>query len=459
MSAALILIAGLGLVAAPDTDLVDAYKKEFAFLEAEKKALVTRLAEVRAQAETERQRGETELAALEAGLLAARSEGERLQDRLDAAEREAEHGGDGVELFADTLARARSSLGLEPTPSAAPTRGDGEPGPEAGASPAAVDRVADFDRLVEAGLVAARESGAVRREPGAFFAADGRRVEGELVHLGRIASYGVAPGVAGALAPAGEGRLKLWPADTEASARALGRGETPAVLRAFVYGDASRAVEVRAEKTALERVGSGGVIGWAIVVMGLAGLLLVAVRGLALLGLGRGLESTLDAVLALASAGRLDEARAAAARGGGAVGRVLTAVIGGAALEGEAREDLVQEALLRELPAIERFGALITVLAAVAPLMGLLGTVTGMMSTFDVITEHGTGDPKLLAGGISEALVTTELGLVVAIPLLLLGTLLAGRAARLETALDRAALALSNRLRAAAPEREREVSP
>lgn len=455
MSAALILIAGLGLVAAPETDLVDAYKKEFAFLEAEKKALVARLDEVRAQAETERQRGEAELTALEAGLLAARSEGERLQDRLDAAEREAEREGDGAELFVDTVERARSSLaslGLEPVSPAAPPGGDGEPG-------SASTSAADFDRLVEAGLVAARESGSVRREPGAFFAVDGRRVEGELVHLGRVASYGVSPSVAGALAPAGEGRFKLWPADTEASARALGRGETPAVLRAFVYGDASRAVEVRAEKTALERVGAGGAIGWAIVAMGLVGLLLVVVRGLALLGLGRGLDSTLDAVLALTSAGRLDEARAAAARGGGAVGRVLTAVIGGAGLEGEAREDVVQEALLRELPAIERFGALITVLAAVAPLMGLLGTVTGMMSTFDVITEHGTGDPKLLAGGISEALVTTELGLVVAIPLLLLGTLLAGRATRLETALDRAALALSNRLRAAAPETEREVSP
>ena len=66
------------------------------------------------------------------------------------------------------------------------------------------------------------------------------------------------------------------------------------------------------------------------------------------------------------------------------------------------------------------------VIAAVAPLLGLLGTVTGMISTFEIITEHGTGDPKMLSGGISEALITTQLGLVVAIPMLLLGNMLKG---------------------------------
>ena len=71
---------------------------------------------------------------------------------------------------------------------------------------------------------------------------------------------------------------------------------------------------------------------------------------------------------------------------------------------------------------------MIKTLAAVCPLMGLLGTVTGMIDTFRVITLFGTGDPKLMSGGISEALVTTELGLAVAIPIMLLHTVLARRA-------------------------------
>jgi biopolymer transport protein ExbB len=96
------------------------------------------------------------------------------------------------------------------------------------------------------------------------------------------------------------------------------------------------------------------------------------------------------------------------------------------------------------VPALERFGSTLAVFAAVAPLLGLLGTVTGMISTFDVITEYGTGDPKLLSGGISEALVTTELGLVVAIPTLLIGTLLSGRAEAIKGTLERAALHVMN---------------
>jgi biopolymer transport protein ExbB len=100
--------------------------------------------------------------------------------------------------------------------------------------------------------------------------------------------------------------------------------------------------------------------------------------------------------------------------------------------------------VLHEAPHIERFGSAITVCAAVAPLLGLLGTVTGMIATFGVITEHGTGDPKLLSTGISEALVTTELGLVVAIPTLLLGSLLSARASALLATMERAALRIMN---------------
>jgi len=76
---------------------------------------------------------------------------------------------------------------------------------------------------------------------------------------------------------------------------------------------------------------------------------------------------------------------------------------------------------------VERGLSALAVLGAVAPLLGLLGTVTGMINTFRVITLFGTGDPKLMSGGISEALVTTELGLAVAIPIMLLHTYLSRR--------------------------------
>ena len=77
-----------------------------------------------------------------------------------------------------------------------------------------------------------------------------------------------------------------------------------------------------------------------------------------------------------------------------------------------------------EMPKITRNLTLIKIISVVAPLLGLLGTVTGMINTFQAITLFGTGDPKLMAGGISQALVTTVLGLVVAIPTVFLYTLL-----------------------------------
>lgn len=85
----------------------------------------------------------------------------------------------------------------------------------------------------------------------------------------------------------------------------------------------------------------------------------------------------------------------------------------------EAMENGLEEAVLQQLPPLERFLQTIKVLATVSPLLGLLGTVSGIIRTFQVITAHGQGDPKLLSAGISEALLTTEVGLLVAIPLLL----------------------------------------
>jgi len=77
------------------------------------------------------------------------------------------------------------------------------------------------------------------------------------------------------------------------------------------------------------------------------------------------------------------------------------------------------EKMLSAKPALERFIALIALTAATAPLLGLLGTVTGMINTFNMITVFGTGDPRMLSGGISEALITTKFGLVVAVPALI----------------------------------------
>jgi len=109
-------------------------------------------------------------------------------------------------------------------------------------------------------------------------------------------------------------------------------------------------------------------------------------------------------------------------------------------------EELSKEILMKEGPRLGSHLNTLAVIAAVAPLLGLLGTVTGMISLFEVITRFGTGDPKLLAGGISEALITTEVGLIIAIPILLIHNYLRNRKNGIGADLQLHAVGLINRL-------------
>jgi len=171
-----------------------------------------------------------------------------------------------------------------------------------------------------------------------------------------------------------------------------------------------------------ERVQQGGAIGYIILVIGLFGIVLVVLR---LSALGR---------LAAKMKRQLQEPGKASADN--PLGRVLLVAGDAGERDIDAIELLLDEAILRETPALLRGLGLLKLLAAVAPLLGLLGTVTGMILTFQSITLFGTGDPKLMAGGISQALVTTVLGLIVAIPLLFSHTLLASRSRTLIQILD-----------------------
>ncbi len=113
------------------------------------------------------------------------------------------------------------------------------------------------------------------------------------------------------------------------------------------------------------------------------------------------------------------------------LGRVLAVHEANPTMDTETLELKLSEAILKETPAIENSLTLLKIISAVAPLMGLLGTVTGMIITFQAITIFGAGDPKAMAGGISGALITTVLGLLVAIPTVLLHTIVNGRAKRI----------------------------
>lgn len=103
---------------------------------------------------------------------------------------------------------------------------------------------------------------------------------------------------------------------------------------------------------------------------------------------------------------------------------------------------LMEECYLKQVSGIDRNIAAITILAMISPLLGLLGTVTGMMMTFDVISLFGTGNARALAGGISEALVTTQSGLLVSIPGVFASAVLSLRSRRLQERLEESIMML-----------------
>ena len=113
------------------------------------------------------------------------------------------------------------------------------------------------------------------------------------------------------------------------------------------------------------------------------------------------------------------------------LGRVLAVYLENREVGTETLELKLDERILRELPRLQRGLQSLRIITVIAPLLGLLGTVTGLIETFQSITLFGTGDPRLMAGGISQALVTTVLGLATAIPLILLHTIIAGKSKRL----------------------------
>lgn len=118
------------------------------------------------------------------------------------------------------------------------------------------------------------------------------------------------------------------------------------------------------------------------------------------------------------------------------LGRVLLSWYDNKDADLETLERKVDEAVIKEVPKLQRGLSILKILAVIAPLLGLLGTVTGMIQTFQSITLFGTGDPKLMAGGISQALITTVLGLMAAIPLTFLHALVSARSKALVQVLE-----------------------
>jgi len=192
------------------------------------------------------------------------------------------------------------------------------------------------------------------------------------------------------------------------------------------------------------RLRSGGVVMIPLAFIALCLAMLIIDRFLVLLREGRHSLRFCDHVLRLCSQGKFEEAQRIADGKKGVLPRTLRACLIHRQSPPAILDDAIQETLLHEFPKLERFLPSIRMLSTVAPMLGLLGTVTGIITTFDVITVVGSGQPRLMAGGISQALITTATGLAIAIPGLLAHSILSGKVDGIISDTERFAATVSN---------------
>jgi len=294
--------------------------------------------------------------------------------------------------------------------------------------------IEDVRGLASIALDEIERTGQVTLRRGSFSSRDGRDIEDEILHLGRFTTV---------YRTADEIGFLLW---NPTSLRLVAMAELPSrgvtrQLDHYLDGDSALVPLDLSGGSALQGIARrpswwqqlqrGGPIVWPLALVAALALGIVIWKVLWLQRIHASADRIMVSVDEAAARG---DWQACARMVDDRVSRrspVARVVRAGLSARGEARaiqESVLQEAILHELPLLQRGLAMLAVLGAVAPLLGLLGTITGMIATFQVITVHGAGDPRLMSGGISEALVTTEIGLGVAIPVLLIHTWLKRRA-------------------------------
>ena len=240
----------------------------------------------------------------------------------------------------------------------------------------------------------------------------------------------------------------------------LGKSQSAAIRDFALHGrgelpfDPTRndALQIQtAKRSFLDEVKAGGVWIWPILLFALASLIGAGVKLVEVFTIHNPPAETLEGVLAKVQAGDSSAARGLAAEVKGPFRPLLESAIEFARSRKVLLEEILYEKILEAQPRLERFLPFIAVTAAASPLLGLLGTVTGMISTFSQIRVSGNSDINSLASGISEALVTTKFGLIAAIPALVLHALLSRRVQGLLAGMEKFSTAFVNGM-----ERERE---
>jgi biopolymer transport protein ExbB len=276
----------------------------------------------------------------------------------------------------------------------------------------------------------------------------GRLEQGQFVLLGPIAAFASSDGDT-----AGIATLRLNSPEPEIvvtpGAQAQGIRDLVRDRKGTFPVDASlgNAVKIQATQDSLiAHIRKGGPVMVPILLLGFFAVGIFIFKWLQVGRVHVASASDLSVILSALDLGDEQKAGSHARKLSGPVGEMLASAISHWRERKEYVEEVMYEKMLETRPRLEKLLPFLALSAAAAPLLGLLGTVTGMINTFNMITVFGTGDPKTLAGGISEALITTEFGLVVAIPSLLLHAILSRKVKGVLGSMEQTTVAFINGL-------------
>ena len=322
---------------------------------------------------------------------------------------------------------------------------------EAASRPMEDDELGKGKRLLEQGFILQtaierfRDLSGGQIFPGEAVVAGGAVEQGQFLMLGPTGFFASASGVAGVTSKTG-----LLPTVTGINLEldALVRGTIEAGTGAVPLDPTlGSALAIAAQEDTLwEHIQKGGIWIWPILFFALLATLTSLYKVFEIYSVKMPRVGVLHDILKALNEGQREEAMQLARGVKGPARAMLVDAVEHSDESKELIEEVMYERMLEVQPRLERLLPFIAVTAATAPLMGLLGTVTGMINTFKLITIFGTGDAKQLSSGISEALVTTEFGLIVAIPSLIMHALLNRRAQGVMANMERMAVAFVNGL-------------
>lgn len=282
---------------------------------------------------------------------------------------------------------------------------------------------------------------------GAALNAQGIEIDGRFAVFGPIAYFAAEAGTPAGLAITefGSAQPAVYDRLPEAARAAIAdvvAGREATVPADVTAGDAIKVAEART--SLVDHVKKGGFVMIPLLTLGFLAAALVLWKTVELAGVRFRGDDRLRDIMARLRAGDAAGAEAAAQGMKGPLASLVQAGIAHRDASREHLEEIMHEHVLGAAPQLERHLGTLAVFGGVAPLLGLLGTVTGMIHTFQLVTVFGSGDAKLLSGGISEALVTTEFGLAIAIPVLLAHAFLARRVRTMLASLEQTAVAMVN---------------